>query len=244
MSDTSAPILSVWFGPAAPNCCLASKSQARMCSEKLQSRLESNLKNHLNGRGSMIYRIAWKQHTTPLGRSISRLRASALRTSDNEPTSVLSGWPTAAARDWKDTGNLEASMMRKDGKSRLDTVPRVASLTGWGTPMSSSPTSTHCYSGKNPDGTNKIALKLPGEAKLIGPMRLTASGMMLTGSDAEMENGGRLNPALPRWLMGFPQEWCDCAVTVMQSTRTKQRRSSKRSSTLFNRAFIAWLTAT
>lgn len=34
-------------------------------------------------------------------------------------------WPTSATRDHKDTGNLQNSMVRKDGKSRLDTLPRL-----------------------------------------------------------------------------------------------------------------------
>lgn len=40
---------------------------------------------------------------------------------------------------------------------------------GWPTPVVNDTTgSTHCYSGKNPDGSNKIALKLPGAAKMVG----------------------------------------------------------------------------
>lgn len=34
-------------------------------------------------------------------------------------------WPTPNARDWKDTGNMSESMMRKDGKSRMDTLGRL-----------------------------------------------------------------------------------------------------------------------
>lgn len=44
-------------------------------------------------------------------------------------------------------------------------------------------------------------------AQIAGPARLTDSGDLLTGSFAEMESGGQLNPALSLWLMGFPPEW-------------------------------------
>lgn len=57
------------------------------------------------------------------------------------------------------------------------------------------------------------------------PARLTASGEMLTGSSAEMENGGQLNPAHSRWLMGLPPEWDVCGVTAMQSLPRKRKRS-------------------
>lgn len=130
MQDTSPPILSIWSGPAAPACCLANKSQARKFSERLQAALESELQNRLHGLGSTIYQICWKPHATPLGRQISRLRASAPRTSGKEPSSGLSAWPTPVANDAKG--------------------------------------STHCYGGKNPDGTNKICLKLPGAAQQAG----------------------------------------------------------------------------
>jgi len=38
-------------------------------------------------------------------------------------------------------------------------------------------------------------------------------------------DGYRLNPHFSRWLMGFPPEWCDCAVTAMQSFPKSRRRS-------------------
>lgn len=39
--------------------------------------------------------------------------------------SILSGWPTPTTRDHKDVGNMENSMVRKDGRPRLDTLGRL-----------------------------------------------------------------------------------------------------------------------
>ncbi|KAF2282467.1 hypothetical protein GH714_044073 [Hevea brasiliensis] len=62
-------------------------------------------------------------------------------------------------------------------------------------------------------------------AAITQPIRITASGQMLTGSDAGMESSGQLNPAHSRWLMGFPPEWDACAVTAMPSSRKSLRNS-------------------
>jgi len=124
MPDTLPPILSVWSGLAAPLCCLANKSQARLCSESLQSALEANL----SGPGSTIYQTVWKPHTTPLGRQIYRLRASARRTSDSEPSLGPSGWPTPITQDAKHSG------MARSGPGQAMKLVYEAQLSGWPTP--------------------------------------------------------------------------------------------------------------
>lgn len=85
--------------------------------------------------------------------------------------------------------------------------------------------STHCYVPKKPDGTRPEYLKLPGQAQLSGPVRLTASGEMLTGSTAKMASGDRLNPAHARWLQGLPRIWDDCADMAMRSMHNRQQHS-------------------
>ena len=106
--------------------------------------LQRSLANRLRARadlvGSTLYKLTWKERTTPSGRLISALRASGRRTSGSGSTSAptiydlpQAPWPTPATRDWKDTGDLSGSRFRKDGKERNDTVPRVADLSGWPT---------------------------------------------------------------------------------------------------------------
>jgi len=51
-------------------------------------------------------------------------------------TGGLVGWPTASARDWKDTSGMATTGTNPDGstRSRLDQLPRVAGLTAIGSP--------------------------------------------------------------------------------------------------------------
>jgi len=219
MPDTSPPNLRAWYGPAAPTCCLANRSQARKSSEALQSRLEKALQSRLSGRGSMIYQTVWKPHTTPLGRAIFRLRASAHRTSAKEPSSErsgwttpqahdtsgrsegqkalhgtkhgcacsvrdaeLAGWPTASARDWKDTAGMATTGINPDGseRSRLDQLPRVAVLAGWSTPTAATQGSGEAPEARKARGFN------PG----LAPMDAAVLAGWNTPRATDGSNGG------------------------------------------------------
>ena len=136
-------------------------------SAALQSCLASRLQARTASLGSTLYKLTWKERTTPSGRSISALRASARRTSDSD----CSGWVTPTTRDWKDTPGMAT---KAEGRNRLDQLPRQAA-------------------------------------------QCAVFGRTQTGLSSEIPKSARLNPALPRWLMGIPRSWDDCAPTETPS---------------------------
>ena len=184
-------------------------------SAALQSSLESRLQARLRSLGSTLYTLTWKAWVTPSGVSRSRLRGSVRRISEI----AITGWPTPMAGTPAQNGNNAAG--------NNDSSRKTVALAGWPTPRASDGNK----GSRTADGANRELLRgklscLPGFATLAGPARLTASGELLTGSDAGMESGGQLNPAHSRWLMGYPVAWDSCGATAMPSSRKRQQRSS------------------
>ena len=87
-------------------------------SAALQLFLVNKLKQQLTTAGSTLFKLTWKEKTTPAGRSVSLLRASALRTSGSD-----SGlWPTTLASDSRGSAGV--------GKREL---PNAVKWIGWPT---------------------------------------------------------------------------------------------------------------
>jgi hypothetical protein len=211
-------------------------------SAALVSSLASRLQARTALTGSTLYTLTWKQRVTPQQRSISALRASARRTSDSDYGSSQSGWNTPATTDanamnvFADPDKHMERLKRLAEKHRNGNgaglpIGQAAHLAGWPTTTKTDASSSRRH-GYMDDGMDRAAAnpskeKLTGHAgttltdaaNMVGPARLTATGEMLTGSDAGMESGGQLNPALPRWLLGLTPAWDDCAPTATRSSR-------------------------
>ena len=124
-------------------------------------------------------------------------------------------------------GMSPTGKMPDGSKATVDLSAAVKMMAAWPTPAVDS---FRSRSGDkiNEMGLDQMARTIPERPD--GPMRITASGRMLTGSDAVMGSSGQcrgqLNPGLSRWLMSIPPIWdifCFRAAENMAS-----RRSSKK----------------
>jgi len=216
----------------------------------LQSSMESRLQARLLTLGSTLYKLTWKAWITSLGVSRFRLRASARRISETETT----GWVSPQAADANGSGlnqhtaslckqartlagwnTPDAVMMQAKSRppvlgNRKPTDPQISladqafHLAGW--PTCTVQDAHRGVKDSRPQDTGRPLGQIVALTRTDQPARLTATGVLLTGSDAGMESGGQLNPAHSRWLMGYPPEWCDCGVTAMQSFPSKRPSSS------------------
>jgi hypothetical protein len=142
--------------------------------------------------------------------------------SDRLPgAAALASWGTPTNNEAG--GTPEQFLARKQALNgacgvSLTALNLQAQLASWPTPKV---TDTN---GPGNSANRQGGMALHTTAQQSVPVRLTATGELLTGSSARMESGGQLNPAHSRWLMGLPPEWDACAPTATASALKRQRR--------------------
>jgi len=163
MNDTSGPPSSISSASAA-----------------LQSSLENRLRARLVPDGGTLYRQTWRQKTTPQGWSYYQLVASARPISDSDCSSLLKGWATAAARDWKSEYASDEFNAKRSAHTRGKPLSYEAMLAGYPTPLRSD--------GRGSAGV--VKQELPNVVKMAGwptTRQTDATKNVRTANGAEQE---------------------------------------------------------
>ncbi len=138
-------------------------------------------------------------------------------------------WPTASARDWKDTPGMALTGTNPDGsnRDRLDQLARVV----YSRERHPTPRATDADKGGRGDllasirgyKTQRAHWPTPTRADSSGHGRVTpdkATTTHHTGKSlVDAAAGGQLNPTWVEWLMGFPSGWTDLEHSETPSSR-------------------------
>lgn len=169
----------------------------------LSSLLASKCQKQLSMDGSMEYSQTWQKRATPAGLLYWEHTASSRRTSGRDSGGVASaGFPTPVSGDekWRFSTVDSAKRRLESGKQMcLEAMGHL--LVGYGTPSARDYKDTPGMSqtGVNPDGSvRKRNDQLPRQIH----------GLITQSVNSVTDRPGVLDAAFSRWLMGYPEQWC------------------------------------
>jgi hypothetical protein len=121
------------------------------------------------------------------------------------------GWATPSARDFKSNEGSEAFHQARAEQTRGKPLSEQAhQLASWATPRVT-----------NNGGNGSPIRAEDGRARLEDQVH----GAIATGSPAQTEKRGQLNPDFSLWLQGFPPEVLNCAPLATRSSRKSPQSS-------------------
>jgi len=202
----------------------------------LQRSLESKLRVQLIG--SVLCAVTWKAWVTSSGQCRSKPRARVRSISGTAiglwPTpDTMAGphgtrgistnpahqsardlqattWATPVARDWR------SDRSQKTGEELYGMKGRPLARQAMEAATWVSPIATDAHRGVLPPRPHDTGIPLSQQIEAT-----------LNGSNVQTENLGQLNPEFVCWLMGYPQEWVNCAPSAMPSSRKSRQNSLK-----------------
>ena len=133
-------------------------------SESLRLSLVNRLKQRSATAGSTLYKLTWKESTTPSQRPVSLLRASVRRISEQE----LGSWPTPIVNDMLGSTHCYGPKT-KDGseRKRFLKLPGAAQQASWVSPSARDWKDSGADIKPREDGTERFD-QLPRQANLAG----------------------------------------------------------------------------
>jgi hypothetical protein len=124
----------------------------------------------------------------------------------------LAAWATPTRCDHQGAASPEAV---KNWANRGHNLPEQAQMAGWQTPQS-----------RDHKGAMLPGNELTHNARPLNEQVRSALGPTSSGSSAATAKPGQLNPAFPRWLMGYPKDWCEAAIEAWHQMPTKARKAA------------------